>query len=331
VSEKSGSLQSVTKSFTTAIILKLKTQGLLKLTDNLSSFFPEKFTSGAWPKSWQNIKIYQLLNMTSGIPGYGNNNEAFWTNKQYQRKWTSNQLVALAANLQKKSGCIKAIGCFPAGTNWNYSNTNYVIASMIAAKLKQAPFSQQMTRLIAPYLSNNSLIYYPLPTMPNFIRNKIVNGYHNGPEKFNSYAVDYNVSAPAASGALVGNMQGMATLVFNLFNGKILSAENTKLLKTQYYVYARGKHPGSKVHNVLSQCFQKECYGLGVITRYNDKKTGLLWTYTGEFLGYRAEYVYSDKYKTLVAIAVNSNTPSNSQRNYLNALAINLLRISCGK
>ena len=64
---------SVTKQFTTAVIMKLQEQGKLKTTDKLSKFFP------GYPKG-DSITIEHLMTHTSGIYSY-TNNEDFMKNE----------------------------------------------------------------------------------------------------------------------------------------------------------------------------------------------------------------------------------------------------------
>ena len=57
-------IASVTKQFTAVVVLKLKADHRMKLSDPLSKYFP------AYPNGDHRITIYHLLTHTAGIPDY---------------------------------------------------------------------------------------------------------------------------------------------------------------------------------------------------------------------------------------------------------------------
>jgi D-alanyl-D-alanine carboxypeptidase len=107
---------SNTKLFTAVLILKLAESNILNLDDSLHEFLPY------YPNIDSNITIRQLLNHTSGLydvsttPGYP---DSMLTNPN--RVFTAAELMTWA----------QAPLATP-GTAWNYCNTNYLLAAMIA-------------------------------------------------------------------------------------------------------------------------------------------------------------------------------------------------------
>lgn len=59
---------SITKSFTSLLLLQLQTENKLTLDDRLGKWLPQ------YP-NWKEVTLRQLLNMTSGIPNYSEDKE----------------------------------------------------------------------------------------------------------------------------------------------------------------------------------------------------------------------------------------------------------------
>lgn len=316
---------SITKEFTTAIILQLQEQRKLNLNDTLQHWFPEKFISlknkkSTWPKLWKKVRIFQLLNMTSGIPNAVNNStlNSFWNKKRlFEKNWQPDQLIDVSANYERTQNCKHQ--CFKPGTHYSYSNTNYVIAGMIAEKAAKIPFSKQMHDFLkiegvtAHYIPNKK----PATELKNMMHGYYYDSQYGYPAiKGVSLGFDtsdtYAWSWTPASGALIGNTENMAKGVFKLFHGDIISNNLTSILKSNYYVNQKN---GKRIANV-KQCTIKNtggngCYGLGLMVLVYDKSIGLTWIYEGVVPGYRSVYIYSPKENTILCLSVNSTAGNN--------------------
>jgi CubicO group peptidase (beta-lactamase class C family) len=108
---QSGSLG---KQFTSAAVMLLAEDGLLRLDESVRTYLPEA------PKAWQAITIRHLLTHTSGIPDY--TTESF----DYRRDFTDEELARLAFKMRTE---------FPPGTRWNYSNTGYQLLGFIIRRV----------------------------------------------------------------------------------------------------------------------------------------------------------------------------------------------------
>ncbi|WHZ19483.1 MAG: Beta-lactamase class C-like and penicillin binding proteins (PBPs) superfamily [Rhodanobacteraceae bacterium] len=116
------SIGSISKEFTAAAILLLQQQGKLSLDDKVGKFFPDLTDA-------DHITIRQILSHTSG----------------YQDFWPQDYLMPMmkqpttpAAIMDKWA---KQPLDFAPGTQWQYSNTGYVIAGAIVQKVSgQTPF-----------------------------------------------------------------------------------------------------------------------------------------------------------------------------------------------
>ena len=100
-------LGSITKQFTSAVILKLQEEKKLNVSDKISKYFP------GFPKG-DSITIEQLLTHTSGIYNYTNDH-----------KFMANE-VTKPTNREKMMALFKDKPLdFSPGTGWNYSNSGY--------------------------------------------------------------------------------------------------------------------------------------------------------------------------------------------------------------
>ena len=119
-------LGSITKQFTSAIILKLQEEKKLSVKDKLSKYFPK------YPKG-DSISIEQLLTHTSGIYNYTNDGN-FMAN-EITKPASREKIMALFEN--------KPLD-FSPGTGWNYSNSGYSLLGYIIEIVTKKPYEQMV-------------------------------------------------------------------------------------------------------------------------------------------------------------------------------------------
>ncbi len=123
-------LGSITKQFTSAVILKLQAEKKLNVKDKLSKYFP------AYDKA-DSITIEQLLTHTSGIYNY-TNNETFMAN-EITKPASREKIFALFKN--------KPLD-FTPGTKWNYSNSGYMLLGYIIEDVTHMSYEKAVRRYI---------------------------------------------------------------------------------------------------------------------------------------------------------------------------------------
>lgn len=123
---------SNTKTHIAAVLLKMQEQNLLSLDD----------TIGKWITGYPNINgqitIRQCLNHTSGLFDYMQSdaiNDSIFGNPS--KIWVPEEILLMAEAPN-----------FAAGTRWDYSNTNYIIAGIIISKVMNKPAFEAMADLI---------------------------------------------------------------------------------------------------------------------------------------------------------------------------------------
>ena len=113
-------IASISKQFTAAAILLLEDQGKLSLDDKIAKYIPD-ITQG------DNITIRQLLSHSSGLQDYWPQDYSF---KAMATPVTPQHIVDRWAK--------KPLD-FAPGTQWQYSNTGYVVAGLIVEKVSGMP------------------------------------------------------------------------------------------------------------------------------------------------------------------------------------------------
>ncbi len=110
------SIGSISKQFTAAAILLLEQQGKLSLDDPVGKYVPG-LTRG------DEITIRQILSHTSGYQDY------------WPEDYLMTPMMKPASAQQILDTWAKKPLDFEPGTQWQYSNTNYVIAGLIVEKV----------------------------------------------------------------------------------------------------------------------------------------------------------------------------------------------------
>ena len=133
------SIGSISKQFTAAAILLLAEQGRLSLDDPVSRFVPN-LTRG------NEVTIRELLSHTSGY-------QDFWP-QDYVPPF---MLQPVTADKILDHWARKPLD-FEPGTDWQYSNTNFVIAGLIVEKASGEPLLQFLSEHIFAPLGMKSVI-----------------------------------------------------------------------------------------------------------------------------------------------------------------------------
>jgi CubicO group peptidase (beta-lactamase class C family) len=141
-------LASCTKQFTAMAIMLLVHDRKLRYDERLTDIFLE------FPHYGKAITIRNLLNHTSGLPGY----EALMEEPSKREMWTESHQIHDADVLKLLEA--QKRGRFPAGTQWSYSNSGYVVLGLIVAKVSGESFPDFLhDRIFAPLGMNHTLAY----------------------------------------------------------------------------------------------------------------------------------------------------------------------------
>lgn len=202
---------SNTKLFTGVLLLKLAEDNIIQLDDSLHRFLPP------FNNIDSNITIRQLLNHTSGLADVNNAvgyTDSILTNPN--RIFTPTEVMSWVGT-----------PLFAAGTSWNYCNTNYILAGMIAESATGQSYSQLLRdsiltplQLDSTFLDIYETILYPAahPWQAEINNNSIPRTSLN--------------SAAWAAGAMYSTSVEMANWYHSLMNGQVLNQNSFNELTT---------------------------------------------------------------------------------------------------
>jgi CubicO group peptidase (beta-lactamase class C family) len=145
-SEMCFGIGSISKQITAIGALVLVQEGKLALEDPISRWLPE---SG---ESWRGITVRHLLTHTSGIRDSGHDDEVYPQIELDKKQDVSEQeLIASLAAAPRN---------FPAGEGWAYSNTGYLLLSIIIQRAGGAPYPIWMREHVFAPLGMRATRYY---------------------------------------------------------------------------------------------------------------------------------------------------------------------------
>lgn len=262
---------SITKTFVAVAILQQVAAGKISLHEKIGRWFPE------YPR-WKNITIWQLLNMTSGIYRYMYTKQYKQRYAKYPKQvWTNDELIELA---YQHSDYAKP------GTEWHYSNTNYLILGMILEKVTQQSLAGYFEQHFFKPLSLQQTFYTTKPYSKQQLKN-LAKGYHNDKDVTN-----YSMTTYAAAGAMLSTSLDIQQWIQAIFNSNLLPKQQRQELLTTVAFDAPPKPPHS-------------CYGLGLYYSYS-KQYGDMWWYSGVTNGYISLFLYLPTTDTMITATINT-------------------------
>jgi len=206
---------SVSKIYTSTLILKLIEEGYLELDQEIVDFFPEI-------ENVKHVSIRNLLDHSSGITDVFSIPSVFISSSNFpDKRWNPNHIakVCMEKNLQ-----------FTPGSKHSYSNTNYIILGIIAEKST----GQKVDELFARYLFNplqlNNTLLVPIMGTPS----ALVNGYvhHFALSLKEWYVTEPDNTSWATvgftAGAMATNSTELSAFIHALFSGEIISDESLR-------------------------------------------------------------------------------------------------------
>ncbi|MFJ9162540.1 serine hydrolase domain-containing protein [Streptomyces griseoviridis] len=262
---------SNTKTMMATLVLMLAADGDLSLDDPVEKWLPGKVPGG------DRITLRMLLNHTSGLYDYTGDPELLDSILgKSQRRWTSAQLLAVAARHDV---------LFPPGTRWSYSNTDYIaIGSVLERVTGSTPAALIRDRIARPLGLDHTYYATDASWRGPYARGYEPDAAHmpsDVPDAFKDVAgnpvqghVDVSgndVSWGGAAGAVVSNTRDWSRFYTALMSGKLLPAAQVEELRRTVPMDPDNPEKGP-------------ASGLGIET--GSTPCGTIWAHDGGMTGY---------------------------------------------
>ena len=192
---------SITKNFIAATILQLSEERKISLNDPISKYFPDHNNIDG------NATIKELLNHTGGIFDYTENEVFFdFVFGDPSKIWTTEELFTYVLEPN-----------FEHGTNWRYSNTDYIILGCIIQKITGHKISDLLNKRFFRPLQLKSTVLYP----DQELKGELSNVYLDGMD-FTDFVGTSLFSCAWTAGGIVSTPTDLVKWSKALYGGRVL-------------------------------------------------------------------------------------------------------------
>jgi CubicO group peptidase (beta-lactamase class C family) len=200
---------SITKQFTSMLIMQLREQGKLRLEDSVCGFV------SPCPETWKPVTIHHLLTHTSGIPTY--TGLAAWREVNMAPK-TVDQIIAFFRDLPLQ---------WTPGAKYAYNNSGYFLLGVVIEKAAGKKYEQALADMILTPLGMKDTGY----DWSRTIIPRRASGYSGrGPALANAAALD--MQQPYSAGAMYSTVEDLLTWDQALYTEKLLPEAAKKIMWT---------------------------------------------------------------------------------------------------
>ncbi|MGJ1198641.1 serine hydrolase domain-containing protein [Sphingobacterium spiritivorum] len=206
---------SISKTFTTVLVLKAAEDKKLSLDQTIKQYFPGI-------KNSDKITVGHLLNHRSGIHNFTDDGDYLnWNTKVMSEK----DMVDVIT---------KAGSDFEPDSKGEYSNSNFVLLTYILEKTLKKSYADLLTAYITK----------PLGLQNTYLGGKI--NVKNNEAKSYDFAGEWkpesetDISIPLGAGGIVSTPSDLTKFAEALFNGKLLTKASVELMKTIKDNYGMG-------------------------------------------------------------------------------------------
>lgn len=276
---------SVTKLFVGVLVMQLVEDGFFTLDDLINKWLSDKTLKNI--TNADQVSIRQLLNHTSGIYDLIDD-DAFYLailNNPGQ-KWKPDQLL----------GYVRGdAAVFPAGSDVEYSNTNFLLAAMIIEAATGQSHAQLLRQRILHPLGLSDTYYHWHESLPSNVAQGYFDLYNNGTLLEMS---NFNTGSGNGYGGLYSTVYDMRTFIEALLRDKTLLTPSglNEMLTITSEDLTSGEAYGVTIRKDFLDRSSEE-FGLG---------------HRGRDLAYSADLFYFPNYDMTLSYMVNYGTDAKS-------------------
>jgi len=264
---------SNTKSFISAIMLKLAEEGKLKLDDSIGRYL------APFPNISGKITIRQLMNMTSGLYDYVNDNSAMWDSvyANPDRYWAPESILTAFVGPPHQQ---------PGGP-YSYCNTNAILAGMIIRNIEHTDISLQLhQRIFGPFALQET--FFPFE---DTLTGPVAHPWEDDSDQW-PYFGKTNFSLVWTAGSIFSTSENAVRWANALYTGELLAPASL----TELLTFVPAKQEFSDRVNQL---------GYGLFVAENSLLGKTFWGHTGGHIGYLTWITYYPPTGVSVVVLLN--------------------------
>lgn len=248
-------IASISKMITATLVFKAIEENKLDLEQTIEQYFPAI-------ENANKITVGNLLNHRSGIHSFTKDSAFFAYRTQYK---SSEEMVEIISNYKSD---------FEPGTEVEYSNSNYVLLSVMLEKIYEMPFGDILIEKICAPIGLKDTYH---GSKINLTNNE-ANSYTYITEWIKE--IDTDLSTAMGSGGMVSTSGDLTRFLEALFNLEIVSSQSLEAMTTI-----------------------KDNHGMGILPFNVENKSG--FGHGGILEGFRTYAIYFPE--DSLAVAVTSN------------------------
>ena len=275
---------SITKTMTATVILQLIEEGKISFDDLIDTYVP-RMPNG------DTVTIKNLLEMQSGIPPYTlpTTSVVKMYSSDPTQPFTAQELV----NSVKKMPPM-----FKPGTEFFYSNTNYILLGMVIEKVTGQSIEENFQqRLLAPLGMDQTSVPGTSTDLPEPYLSGI--SEQADPQGKVKNATNWNPSFALTAGEVISTLDDLHTWGVALGTGEGILTPETQQMRME------------SLNQTVPPNTADRSYGMGIAN-------GNGWLgHTGAIPGYNTVVYYQPDSRTTIVAMVNSDIPNGTKKNQI--------------